>query len=56
MVSSELDINISPEAGGIKFFRGSIVKAGKKKKDCFLQNLLFPDLSTAKQWRRGDSH
>lgn len=26
MVSLELGINISPEAGGIKFFEGSIVK------------------------------
>lgn len=58
MVSLELGINISPEAGGIKFFEGSIVKESSWGwgEDCFLQYLVFPDLSTTKQWIRGDSH
>lgn len=43
MVSLELDINISPEAGGIKFFRGTIFKAWgkKKKKIVFFKTLCF---------------
>lgn len=55
MVSLELDINISPEAGGIKFFQGDYIQS-LGGNFFFLQNPVFPDLSTAKQWVRGDSH